>query len=479
MLAYTRVLGCVIAASLGLASRAESAVSAEDSGRAALESEIEAMKSEIQAMKSDYEARLRALEDRAQASERRSSRLDDATAGVRDETALEETPATANGARDTTAPQGGAQPTPAWARVAKAFNPSISAILQGRAAYLQGGGGDHRIPGFPLGGEMERGPKGLSLGESELVFSANVDDKLYGFFNLSFDQDEIGIEEAYLSTLSLPLGLGLKAGKFLSAIGHHNERHSHTWDFIDAPLVYEAMLGGALSDPGLQISWIAPTDLYVELGGEVFRGDDYPAAGAANDGFGSATLFAKLSGDVGDSNTWKTGFSYLRAESDGRESAVGNNSTVSFDGSTDLFIADFVWKWAPLGNFRERNFTFQAEYMHRRERGPLTSGASAGRYRSDQDGFYVQGIYQFMPRWRVGLRYGELWSNNRVTGLPPSPLDRDGSSPRRISAMADFSNSEFSRFRLQYSYASGGLGDDSLIYLQYIVSIGSHGAHAF
>ena len=45
--------------------------------------------------------------------------------------------------------------------------------------------------------------------------------------------------------------------------------------------------------------------------------------------------------------------------------------------------------------------------------------------------------------------------------------------------MLDFSNSEFSRFRLQYSYEFGGLGDDSLVYLQYIISIGSHGAHAF
>lgn len=104
----------------------------------------------------------------------------------------------------------------------------------------------------------------------------------------------------------------------------------------------------------------------------------------------------------------------------------------------------------------------------------------SGNYRGDQDGFYAQGVYQFMPRWRVGLRYGQLFSDNRVRGLPPTTvLDRDFSSPRRISAMLDFSNSEFSRLRLQYSHESGGLGDDSLIFLQYIISIGSHGAHAF
>ena len=107
--------------------------------------------------------------------------------------------------------------------------------------------------------------------------------------------------------------------------------------------------------------------------------------------------------------------------------------------------------------------------------------AASGRYHGEQNGFYAQGLYQFMPRWRVGLRYGQLWSDNQVpeTGPLQSVLGWDPSSPRRISTMIDFSNSEFSRLRLQYSFESGGLGDDSLVYLQYIISIGSHGAHAF
>ncbi len=117
--------------------------------------------------------------------------------------------------------------------------------------------------------------------------------------------------------------------------------------------------------------------------------------------------------------------------------------------------------------------------MYRHEDGTLRSNGAVGKYHGDQNGFYAQGVYQFMPRWRVGLRYGQLFSNNRVRGLPPNILGRDFSSPRRISAMLDFSNSEFSRLRLQYSHESGGLGDDSLIFLQYIISIGSHGAHAF
>ncbi len=479
MQTYTRVFGWVLAASLGLASQATSATSTEDS-------ELSALRSEVEAMKRHYEERLRALEERLEAAELLAS--GGATANAENEyIAASGLPSVAADAtRSASAPDTAARPEPAtgqanaFARFAQVFNPSIGVILQGRATYFSDGGdGDRGIPGYPLGGETDRGPKGISLGESEVVFSANIDDKFYGFFDVSFDQDEIGVEEAYFSTLSLPFGLGVKGGKFRSAIGYHNERHSHNWDFVDAPLVYEAMLDGALSDAGLQINWVAPTDLYLEIGAEVFRGDAYPAAGAENNGFGSTSVFAKFGGDLDESNSWKAGVSYLRADSDGRKSEFGNQGTFSFDGSSDLVVADFVWKWAPLGNFRERNFTFQAEYMHRHESGPLTSGASAGRYRSDQDGFYVQGVYQFMPRWRVGARYGELWSDDRVTGPLPGALGWDGSSPRRVSAMVDFSNSESSRLRLQYSFASGGLGDDSLVYLQYIMSLGSHGAHTF
>jgi len=63
--------------------------------------------------------------------------------------------------------------------------------------------------------------------------------------------------------------------------------------------------------------------------------------------------------------------------------------------------------------------------------------------------------------------------------LPPGVLDDSDTSPRRVSTMLDFSNSEFSRIRLQYSFESGGLGNDSMVYLQYIISLGAHGAHEF
>ena len=92
-----------------------------------------------------------------------------------------------------------------------------------------------------------------------------------------------------------------------------------------------------------------------------------------------------------------------------------------------------------------------------------------------------------MPRWRLGLRYDELESGQTRIGLVQGglltaadfPLLRPG-SPRRVTAMIDWSLSEFSRFRVQYAWddARDGLQDHQL-YLQYIFAIGAHGAHKF
>ena len=63
----------------------------------------------------------------------------------------------------------------------------------------------------------------------------------------------------------------------------------------------------------------------------------------------------------------------------------------------------------------------------------------------------MQAIYQFMPRWRVGLRYDQV-NGTRATGLlAGSTVDTMGTTPRRASAMLEYSTSEFGRFRLQYN----------------------------
>jgi hypothetical protein len=359
-----------------------------------------------------------------------------------------------------------------------AFNPAISLILDGK--YTSYSDGVPELTGALVGGETEGIAEGFSLSESELVASANIDDKFYGYLVLAAELDEneteVELEEAWIQTLTLPGGLGVKAGKFFSDIGYQNIRHPHTWDFVEAPLPYAAFLGGNLADTGVQVRWLAPTALFVEIGGELLRGDAFPAAGASNDGSGSSTVFARLGGDLGVGHSWRVGLSLLRAEAVGRESLV-DEVPVLFDGDADVGIVDFVWKWAENGNPRDRNFTVIAEFLRRSESGTLTEDATTVGYDQSQSGYYVAGTYQFRPRWRVGMRYDTYEADPALAALPGiGPI---GTDPERLSVMVDFSNSEFSRLRVQISDVDAGSGSTTGVYLQYTMSLGSHGAHAF
>ncbi|MBT8048923.1 MAG: DNA-binding protein [Xanthomonadales bacterium] len=430
-------------------------------------SELDALREEIRQMRSDYEARIAGLEARLDAAETRENTAVVASSPAKNayETLPEPSAGTVSLGRDSS------------------FNPAIGVTFQGQAWSYSNDPEDYAIPGFPLGGEAGPAPEGLSLAETEITMSANVDDKFTAMLNLPIVIEDgetvVELEEAWVETLALPANLSLRMGRFYSGIGYLNDRHFHSWDFADQPLVYQAFLGNQYTDDGLRLSWLAPTDFYLEFAGEVFRGDRYPAGGAANSGVGSTMLGVKTGGDIGLSNSWMLGFSWLRADADERESGAEDDPLL-FTGDTDLFVADFIWKWAPNGNSRQKNFKFQAEYMWRDETGvyELPDGFR-GPWDYDQRGWYAQAVYQPVPRWRVGARYDRLSGAVPAADWQGSSLYPLGDDPTRYSLMVDWSNSEFSRLRLQYNYDDATGLSDNQFGLQYIFSIGAHGAHSF
>ena len=420
------------------------------------EQELELIRQQIQQMRSDYEQRIQALELRL----------------LQAEAAAHEAQTSAEQAHQE-AQSVAALPPPVPAQAANAFNPAISLILDGAYSHQSRDPGGFAIPGFALGDEAGPGDRGLGLGESELALSANVDNLFYGALTAAIaPEGGADVEEAYLQTLAMPHGLGIKAGRFFSGIGYLNSQHAHAWDFVDPPLAYRAMLGNQYGDDGVQLTWTAPTDLYVSLGGELFRGDAFPAGGNTGNDAGTWTAFLHVGGDVGVSNSWSAGLSHLRADATDRETGDGAEL---FSGDSKLSIADFVWKWAPNGNPYRTNFKFQSEYLWRSEDGEFNGFP----YDANQRGWYAQGVYQFLPRWRVGLRYDELHAGDPGAAFADSVLDPLGHTPRRGSLMVDFANTEFSRLRLQYDRDESQPTAEDEWYLQYIMSLGSHGAHKF
>ena len=386
-----------------------------------------------------------------------------------------------------------------------AFNPAISLILQGTFARTSQDPDNFAITGFvPSGGEVGPPRRGFRLGESELVLTASVDPYFRGVLIAAFTpENALEVEEAYFQTLALPGGFTLKAGRYLSGVGYQNEIHQHAWDFQDTSLPYKAFLGGRFQQEGVQVRWLAPTPVFVELGGELGNGQAFPGTDRNKNGAGAVALFAHAGGDIGESYAWRAGVSHLRTSARSRAyadmDALGNPVTNSFDGRSRLWIVDGVLKWAPNGNTTYTNVKLQAEYFRSRENGTLTYDDSAqaapqfgtaftDSFRTAQSGWYAQAAWQFMPRWRVGYRYDALRHgrvNNGIVdnGLGPTTSDFTllaPYNPTRNTAMLDFNASEFSRLRLQLASDKSRQGaTDKQVILQYVHSLGAHGAHKF
>lgn len=353
-----------------------------------------------------------------------------------------------------------------------AFNPAISIVLDGTYAHHSLDPDAYFRSGFPLAGEAGPGAEGLSLGESEIALSANVDDKFYGQLTLAVESEEgedgIGIEEAFVDTTALPAGFALRMGRFFSNIGYLNNHHAHADKFTDRPLAYQAFLGNQYGDDGVQLRWIAPSDLFIELGGEVLRGGGFPSGGAARNGVGVATAFAHVGGDIGVESSWLAGLSVLRSRTmDGDD---------GFSGHATVYIADATWKWAPDGNTKDGGVEIRGEYFIDDRDGryvdpedPATDLVWDGRRR----GAYVEGVYRINRNWDTGYRYDRLWADD--SGPVASGFD-----PSRHSAMLTWRNSEFSLLRLQLSQDHPNPDDnDFVLSLQYQMSLGAHGAHKF
>lgn len=393
-----------------------------------------------------------------------------------------------------------AVPSAPQAARASDANPAISLILSGTYADLKRDPQSYRIGGFMPGAEVEGPPKrGFSLAESELVMSANIDPYFRGKFVAALTpENEVEIEEAYVESLAFGSGITGRAGRFFSGVGYLNSQHPHAWDFVDAPLAYQAFFGGNLKDDGLGIRWLAPTELFLELGFEALRGTGFPSSERDRGGFGTRAAYAHIGGDIGASHSWRAGASLVDARPRDRSyedvDSLDRDVKNSFSGRSRTVIVDGVWKWAPQGDARKTNFKLQGEYFRRQERGSLVhdteaagAGPLAGAYAARQSGYYVQGVYQFRPRWRVGARYDRLSSGSVSNALieDGTLTDADLSmlsayNPRRTSLMLDYSPSEFSRWRLQLARDRARPDvADTQIFLQYIMSLGAHGAHSF
>jgi len=364
------------------------------------------------------------------------------------------------------------------------ITPEVSFTLQ--ALYADMAAGERHISGFlPEGHAHGCNPEKLCLDHSEFGLAANLTPTLRASGSVIFvDAEDKGeVEELWLQQVGVLPGVSLKAGRFLSELGYANSQHPHARDFVGSSLMNSVLSGSHLIHDGVQMKWLAPTERFVEVNAELAKkSDNSPKAWS---------LGAHLGDDLGTSHAWRAGLTYLHAKPVNRAGHVDDSNEVeahtTFTGTSKTWVADVLWKWAPDGNSKERHLKLQAEYFHRTQDGQLTcednradNGACTGTtsaFRSKQSGGYAQAVYQFMPRWQVGVRYERLDSGTLDFSLP---IELAAYKPSRHSVMLNFSPSEMSNLRLQYNRDTSmqGAPDDQWL-LQYVQSFGAHGAHRF
>ncbi len=335
-------------------------------------------------------------------------------------------------------------------------------------------------------------PQGAGLGHSDLLARGPLGSQLSAQLNLAVHSEvddaqklEAELEEAWVQTRSLPAGFQARLGRFSSQIGYLNEQHPHADDFVERPLLYRALLGGHWFDDGLRLNWTAPTPFYLMVGAEVFRGRQLvKEATPATQGHrpGAYTLSAKVGGDLGESQSWQAGAAWLlnRREAvveDHEEEAGGEAEHehehahgAQFSGRhTRLF--DLAWKWSPQGNNRQEQVKLLLEWAETRR--PNAFATAADRHRAGS----LALVWRFWPEWEVGLRSDWLRASQpHEEGFEPVRL-------RENAAMLAWKAGHAQTLRLQWTGQRRPVGLDEVasrsVQLQYVLSFGAHGAHAF
>ena len=330
------------------------------------------------------------------------------------------------------------------------------------------------------------GNDGFSLNYAELSIGASVDNyfDLMSVFHIS--EEDIEIEEAFATTTSLPYHLKAKIGKFKSDFGYLNAKHAHNYNFNEAPLIYQALVGDhGINEKGIQLQYIIPSSIYMMAGVEMLRGENEQSFGTDGfldvEGVSQPSLwlgYLKTSFELAD-GTLLAGVSMAQGESriDHLEDEEGPHA---FAGDSTLYGVDFTYK----RYFSADNaITWQNEYIYRELDGSQYKlDNTSVLLNKKQAGFYSELVYQYDRNYRVGVRYSAITQNDVLA----NGNDKDITDDIAVSsAMLEYNFSEYSRLRLQYNHNGSLYNEDGIknnkdeILLQFNYSIGAHGAHSF
>ena len=331
------------------------------------------------------------------------------------------------------------------AQTGNVFNPNMSVI----GNFL----------GFVGHNPVDNQPS-LQLKESEIGLQAIVDPYARADFFVSFGSQtgDVGIEEGYVTFLTVPGDFLVKVGKMKAAFGKVNTEHAHVRQYADTPLVMLNLLGSedGIEDSGISVSRLIPmpSQIFLEATAQLFRGTSENVLEAHTRNDVEPLFHLKAYRDLSESTNLEVGGSWTRG-----------NGVDGPDLHTTLTGVDVTFRWKPLQQGLYRSVLVRGEWMHSER-----DTAAGPTVRAD--GWYLLGQYQLGRRWFVGYRHDES-----------DHADDAALHDRGDSAILTFWPSEFSQLRAQlrrnrYEQPGGPVtATELLVQLQFV--IGAHGAHPF
>jgi hypothetical protein len=296
------------------------------------------------------------------------------------------------------------------------------------------------------------------LHETEISLQSVVDPYARADFFVSFSRNpetgEYGaeVEEGYLTTLSLPGHLQLKAGKFKQNFGRINSVHPHALPFIDMPNAFVNLFGEeGLNDEGASLSWLLPNKaFYQELIFQATAGfSETPSFSLSNGNHFIYLAHLKNFFTLSDNATLELGFSGVTGP---------NDSSLN----TNIGAADLTYKWKPVQLNTYHSLTWQSEFFYSNK--DLGENVTVNSF-----GLYSFIRYQIAKRWFLTGRfdYGEKPYNNTIT-------------ENAFSLTAGWEATEFQKIEFEAKTTDGNNEDRFYqAWLRWIFVIGAHGAHQY
>lgn len=320
------------------------------------------------------------------------------------------------------------------------FNPDIGVIGDFQSSY------------------NSRGKKNIDayLNETEMSLQAVIDPYARADFFVSFSRDpatskySVGIEEGYLTSLSLPARLQLRVGKFKEAVGRINPVHAHALPFIDLPNAYVNYFGDGLNDEGFSLSWLLPNKkFYQEL------------IVQATSGFTEAPAFSRIDGNRFVSLAHLKNFFTINENTTFELGLTGISGPNVFAEVTNIGAADLTYKWKPIQLNTYHSFTWQSEFYYSNVKD--SSGESVNSI-----GLYTFLQYQVAKRWFLTGRYD----------YAQKPYDKKNTE-QAYSLTAGWLATEFQKIEIEGKTTNDIQSRYYQVWLRWIFVIGAHGAHQY